>query len=128
MRRLDRLKLDSTQTQAFWQDRAIFFVGASVAGTFLALLVLILDGWIDALAIYIVCSLSLAILLSQFAARQEQLRAEPPVNDGSTVPGNRQNGLIFKQLSWFWSKGVHRSPRSDKIISPSVLSKMTSTD
>lgn len=115
MQQPDRFRRETTQTQPRWRHSAPFFIGISVAGTVLAILTLMLDGWIDALAIYIVCLLLLVILLSQYADQQEQMRAEP------------QFSPAYKRL-WMWNSDAPHRSSSKKAVSPAVLTKLTSTD
>ena len=128
MRQPDWFRLSSMPTQAPWQHKATFFIVISAAGTFLTLIVLIFDGWVTALAIYIICSLLLAILLSQLAAQQEKLHAKPTADDAASKHSNSQLGIIFKRLSGFWSKDAVRPRDANEPVSPPVLSKITSTD
>jgi len=86
-----------------WQHKASFFIALSVAGTLLALIVLIVDGWVDALAIYIICSLLLAMLLSRLASQLDQSHLGPTAEGTTPEPGSRHYGLIIKRSSWFRS-------------------------
>ena len=113
MRQPDWFKLSSTPMQAPWQHRASFFIGISVVGTFLALIVLIFDGWVDALAIYVICSLLLAILLSQLAAQQQSY-----ANTAASKADNLQSGLTSTQPTWFWSKSPAQPKGADQPVSP----------
>ena len=123
MRQPDWFRFSSTPTQVPLQHRASFFIGISVTGTFIALIVLVFDGWFDALAAFIICSLLLAILLSQMAAQQQS-----HARAAASKAGDRQLDLISKRLSWFWSKSSVHPKGADQPVSPPALSKLSSTD
>jgi len=114
--------------QTPWQHGASFFVGISVAGTFAALLILIFDGWVDALAIYIICSLLLAILLSQSAAQQEQSNAKPAIKAAASKAGSCQLGLVSRRPSWLWSKSPVQPQTANQPAPPPALSRISPTD
>ena len=128
MRQPDWFKLRSAPMQTPWQHGASFFIGISTAGTFVALFVLIIDGWVDALAIYIICSLLLAILLSQSAAQHEQSNAKPAVEAAASKAGSRQLGLVSKRPSWLWSESPVQPQAANQPASPPTLSRISPTD
>lgn len=105
MRQPEWFRLSSVPMHAPWQHKASFFIALSVAGTLLALIILIFDGWVDALAIYVICSLMLALLLSRLASQQDQSYLDPTVEGTTSEPGNRHYGFIIKRSSWFQSNG-----------------------
>ena len=57
-----------------WRRWSFALVAVSVLGTLLAGSALILDGWIDALALYGACVLLLALMISRFGGSPMQPR------------------------------------------------------
>lgn len=78
-----------------WQRWSFALVIVSVLGTLLAGLTLVLDGWVDALALYVVCVLVLTLMLSHFAGQQMQSRPVASGKDGRADPGSRPAGLVL---------------------------------
>lgn len=76
-----------------WRRWSFALVTVSVLGTLLAGVTLILDGWIDALALYAACVLLLTLMLGHFAGQQAQPVAF--AQDGRADPGSRPAGLVL---------------------------------
>ena len=102
--------------------------GVSVFGTLVATLLLIFDGWIDALAVYLICGLILAMLLSQLAGQQAHLHAEGSISNGVHSLDASQPGLLFKQTPRVWLNRFFHEPGPNEAASATVLSKVISRD
>lgn len=116
------------RTSASQQRWSTILFGVSVFGTVIATLMLIFDGWIDALAVYLVCGLILATLLSQLAGRQARLHAAGLISDGTHSFEASQPGLVFKQAPRVWLNRFYHAPDTNKAASATVLSKAISRD
>lgn len=76
-----------------WRHWSFALVAVSVLGTLLAGVVLIFDGWFDALALYAVCVILLTLMLCRFAGQQMQPAAS--AEDGRADLGRRPAGLVL---------------------------------
>ncbi len=90
------------QTPAPWQCRAFILLGISILGTLLAGLVLILDGWVDALALYVACVLALVLLLCRFAEPRTQPQIAVSIGNGRADPGGPA-GLVLTRANGVWT-------------------------
>ncbi len=128
MRQVGWLRRGIIGISASQQRCSTTLFGVSVLGTFVATLLLIFDGWVDALAVYVVSGLILATLLSQLAGQQARLHAEDLVSDEMRSLDNSQSGLIFKHLPPVWFNRLYHASRPNKAASVTVLRKVISTD
>lgn len=128
MRQIGWFRRGSIGTSASRQHWSTTLFGVSVFGTLVATLLLIFDGWIDALAVYVVSGLILTTLLSQLAGQQAKLHIEDPISDGIHSLNNSQSGLLLKQLPPAWFNRLYHAPGPNKATSATVLSKVISTD
>ena len=87
MRKLIWLRQRVTQAAKLWQGWSFALLAVSVLGTLLAGSALVLDGWFDALALYIVCVLLLALMLSHFAGQRMQPRLAAFAHGAGADPG-----------------------------------------
>ncbi len=76
-----------------WQRWSFALVTISVLGTLLSGVVLVFDGWIDALALYAVCVLLLVLMLYHFAG--QQTRPVALAKDDKADPGRHRTGLVL---------------------------------
>ncbi len=122
MRQIGWLKRGIIRTCASWQHWSTTLIGISVFSTLVATLLLVFDGWIDALAIYLVSGLILTTMLSQLAGRQATLHAVGSVSDAVHNPNAPQPGLVFKQPPRVRLNRLYHGPGSNKVASIAVLS------
>ena len=128
MRQIGWLRRGIIRTSAFRQHWSTTLFGVSVFGTLVATLLLIFDGWIDALAVYLVCGLVLTMLLSQLAGQQARLHTEESITDGVHSLDVPQPGLVFKQTPRMWLSRFYPAPGPNEAASAAVLSKVISRD
>lgn len=88
-----RLGSGAALCTAPWQRWSFALVTVSVLGTLLAGMVLVFDGWLDALALYAVCVLLLVLMLCHFAGQQTQAVAF--AKDDRADPGRHPAGLVL---------------------------------
>ena len=74
---------------------SLALVTVSVLGTLLAGVTLVLDGWVDALALYVVCVLLLTLMLCHFAGQPMQSQPVTFADDDMVDPGSRPTGLVL---------------------------------
>ena len=86
-----------------WQRWSFSLVSVSVLGTLLAGFMLAFDGWIDALALYVVCVLMLALMLSHLGGQQMQPRLAAFTDDDGTGPGGCPAGLALTGTPGPWA-------------------------
>lgn len=122
MRQIGWLRRGIIRTSASWQHWSTTLLGISVFGTLMATLLLLFDGWIDALAVYLVSGLILATMLSQLAGQQATLHAEGSVGGAVHSPNAPQPGLVFKQTPRVRVNRVYHGSGSNKVASIAVLS------
>ena len=91
------------QTATPWQRWSLALVTVSVLGTLLASLLLILDGWIDALALYVACVLVLILMLCHFAGQPMQPRQAVSAHDGPADPDGCPAGLVLTGAPGTWA-------------------------
>ena len=96
MRQLGWFRRGVIKVCAPWQHWSVILMTISVSGTLLAAALLIFDGWIDALALYIASALMLAVLLSQLAGQQAKPQMQGAIDHDPLDPGAPQAGLILK--------------------------------
>ena len=106
-----------TTPQQRWSSA---LVAVSVIGTLLACLALILDGWVDALSLYVVCVLMLALMLNQFAGQRMQPRPGKFADDSRAGPGGPA-GLVLTGAPGVWTG-------ADRAAIPATLGSAASTD
>lgn len=94
MRQSSWSKGSVTKLCASQQHWSAILCGVSILGTFIAMLLLWFDVWVDALAVYIVSGLMVAVLVSRLAGQQAELQSEiPPVDVHSLA--DSQPSLLF---------------------------------
>lgn len=91
------------RSPASWQRWSFTLLTISVLGTFVAGVTLILDGWFDALALYVACVLTLALLLSHFAKQQASLRTSASANEGRVDSSDGPPGLVLTRAPGAWA-------------------------
>ncbi len=128
MRQIGWLRRGIIRTCVSRQHWSTTLFGVSVFGTLVATLLLIFDGWIDALAVYLICGLVLTMLLSQLAGQQAKLHAEEAISDGVHSLDVPQPGLVFKQTPRVWLGRFYPASGSNEAVSAAVLSKVISRD
>lgn len=128
MRQIGWLRRGIIKTCGSRQHWSTTLFGVSVFGTLVASILLIFDGWIDALAAYLVCGLILAMLLSQLAGQQARLHAEGSISDGVHSLDVPQSGLVFKQTLRARLSRFYPPPGPNEAASAVVLSKVISRD
>lgn len=99
------------QTPSLWQCWSFILTGISVLGTLLAGLVLIIDGWVDALALYAACVLVLVLLLCRFAEPRTQSPVAASVGDGRADPVGPA-GLVLTRATEAWTGADHTAARA----------------
>ena len=82
MRQVSGLKHSVMKYYASWQCWFVLLVGISICGTILASILLVVDGWADALAIYVVTALTAVLLLSRLAQQWAQAAERAPAGSG----------------------------------------------
>ncbi len=103
------------------------FLAISILGTFIASILLVFDGWVDAVAVYLMCGLTLAVLLSRLAGQQTGGH-EDRLGDDLTNSGGLQTGLVFKQASQVQLSRLYRASHPNVTVSPPALGEIASTD
>ena len=106
----------------------MILLGISMGGTLLATGLLIFDGWVDALAIYIVSGLMLTLLLSRLVGQQGGPHGDGSVDKGRNRYGVFRSHSILSRWSLSGPNPTRRTLHSDGAIAPSVLNEATSTD
>lgn len=91
------------QSSASRQRWSFTLLAISVLGTFVAGVTLLLDGWFDALALYIVCVLTLALLLSRISGQQASPRTGASVNEGRADFDDGPPGLVLTRTPGAWA-------------------------
>ena len=100
--------------QTPWRRWSFALVSLSVLGTLLAGVTLAFDGWVDALALYVVCVLMLALMLSHLGGQQMQTRLAAFTDDDGAGPGGCPAGLALTG--------------ADCAVIPAVLQNAATTD
>ena len=85
-----------------WRHWSFALVSVSVLGTLLAGFALVFDGWFDALALYVVCVLMLALMLSHVGGQRTRALA-PFADDGGAGPGDCPTGLALTAAPNPWA-------------------------
>jgi len=106
----------------------MILLGISIGGPLLATGFLIFDGWLDALAIYIVSGLMLALLLSRLVGQQGGPHGDSSVNEDRNRSGILRSHSILSRSSLVRLGPARRTSRPDVAIVPPVLNKIASTD
>jgi len=127
MRQLDWLKHSVNKESVPWQYWSMTLLIISVFGTFFATVLLIFDGWVDALAVYLVSGLTLAVLLSRLSGQQKP-HIKEPVDSGVQNSIDLRPGLILRQAPWDELNILHRASCPDVTVLPATISKATATD
>ena len=96
-------------------------VGVSVLGTLLAGATLMLDGWIDALSLYVACVFLLVLMLHHLAGQQMQLRPVVFSGDRRADPGGRPASLALTGAPGTWAG-------TDRAAAPAAFGNAPSTD
>lgn len=91
------------QSPVSWQPWLLTLLAVSVLGTFVVGFALILDGWIDALALYVVCVLVLMLLLARFAEQRTPPLIAAPLGDGRADPGGCPSNLMLTRAPGTWA-------------------------
>lgn len=91
------------QSSALQQRWSLTLLAISVLGTFVAGVTLLLDGWFDALALYVACVLTLALLLSHISRQQVSPRTGASVNEGGADFDNGPPGLVLTRTPGAWA-------------------------
>ena len=86
-----------------WHRWSSTLVAISALGTLLAGVTLMLDGWFDALALYVACVLLLALMLCHIAGQQAQPRPVAFARDGRADSGSRPAGLVLTAAPGTWA-------------------------
>ena len=107
--------------QTPWQRWSFALVSVSVLGTLLAGFALAFDGWIDALALYVVCVLMLALMLSHLGGQRMQPGLAAFTDDDGAGPGGRPTGLALTGTPGPWAV-------ADRAAVPAVLGSAAATD
>jgi len=128
MRQSGRLKHHAIRLRAPQMHWSMILLGISIGGTLLVTGFLIFDGWIDALAIYIVSGLMLALLLCRLVGQQGGPHGDGSVNQGRNRSGIFRSHSILSRSSLVRPEPARRTSRPDVAIAPSVLNKVASTD
>ena len=89
--------------QTPWQRWSFALVSISGLGTLLAGFTLAFDGWIDALALYAVCVLMLALMLSHLGGQRMQPRLAAFTDDDGAGTGGRPAGLALTGTPGTWA-------------------------
>ena len=82
-------------------------VTVSVLGTLLAGATLMVDGWIDALSLYVACVFLLVLMLHHIAGQQMQPRPAAFAGDGRADPGSRPASLALTGAPGTWGGTDH---------------------
>ena len=128
MRRLGWFGISVTTTGARQQHWSTTLLAISVLGSLFATTLLIFDGWVDALAIYVVSGLILAVLLSRLAGQQAILHGHGLTDDYTRGSGGPRTDSALGQTHRVWRNRLHRTSHKDMTASPAVLRKAASTD
>ena len=85
MRQSSSSKRQAIKECAHQQHYSKVLFGVSILGTVLATVLLVVDGWMDALAIYVVCGLMLTVFLSRYAGQQAGQHTEISISADMNV-------------------------------------------
>ena len=107
--------------QTPWQRWSFALVSISVLGTLLAGFTLAFDGWIDAVALYVVCVLMLALMLSHLGGQQMQPRLAALTDDDGAGPSGCPAGLALTGTPGPWAG-------ADCAAIPTALGNTAATD
>jgi len=87
----------------------------------LACVALFFDGWIDAVAVYLVCTLMLGLLISWLAGQRKLPKVAHLIDDGMAGNGGCQPGLILTRSAAVW-------PATESTSMPTTVRDMTPLD
>ena len=107
--------------QTPWRRWSFALVSLSVLGTLLAGFTLAFDGWIDALALYVVCVLMLALMLSHLGGQQMEPRLTAFTDDDGAGSGDCPAGLALTGASGPWAG-------ADCAVIPAAVGNAAATD
>ncbi len=91
------------QSSVLPQRWSLTLLAVSVLGVFVAGVTLLFDGWFDALALYLVCVLTLALLLSHLAGQQASPGTGASVNEGRADAGDGPPSLVLTRTPGAWA-------------------------
>lgn len=86
-----------------WQCWSLALPAVSILGTFVAGATLLLDGWFDALALYIACVLTLALLLNRVSNQQAPPQVGASANEGRADAGDGVPSLVLTRAPGAWA-------------------------
>jgi len=92
---------------------SMILLGISIGGTLLATGFLTFDGWVDALAIYLVSGLMLALLLSRLVGQQGGPHGDGSVNEDRNRSRILRPHSILSRSSLVRPVIAHRTSRPD---------------
>lgn len=93
----------------------------SVLGTVLTCVALFFDGWIDAIAVYLVFTLVLGLLMSWLAEQRKPPKVAYPIDGDMVGNGPCQPGLILTRSGAVW-------PAAESAAMPTTVRDMTPMD
>jgi len=105
----------------------MILVGISGCGTFIATNLLVFDGWVDALAVYMASGLMLTLLLSRLVGKQGGPHDTDPVIEPGRFRVFRA-GSTFSRSPLIGLEPIGCTSPPDVTVAPVALGKATPTD
>lgn len=101
------------------QRWSLVLLAISVLGTVLTCVALFFDGWIDAIAVYLVFTLVLGLLMSWLAGQRKPPKVAHPIDGGMAGNGGCQPSLILTRSAAVWSAAESAAmPRTVRDMTP----------